>query len=252
MNRKQFIQSHGATCRNWTWSWSFINEDEKFIIFGEWDVNQAGSMSLIFSEEWQSGWSGHRNAAYPQSREHIKLIEEEGYRLLTFPMIYSQAKSEGGSGPAVIGGFTPILTEKSLVHIGVNWYATDDQPPSYLPEEVVTATPLVEGATEQVTVNAYERSAAARAQCLAAFGYSCCVCGFNFEHVYGDLGRQYIHVHHLVPLSEIQAEYVVDPLKDLVPICPNCHAMVHRTFPARSIAELRAIMCQAREPGASI
>jgi predicted HNH restriction endonuclease len=99
-------------------------------------------------------------------------------------------------------------------------------------------------------VNAYERNPLARAQCLAKFGYSCCTCGFNFEHIYGELGRQYIHVHHLVPLSEIQAEYVVDPLKDLVPICPNCHAMIHRTIPARSITELRAILERSGHDGA--
>jgi 5-methylcytosine-specific restriction protein A len=167
-------------------------------------------------------------------------------------MVYSKAKHEGGVGPAVIGGFTPTLTEKSLVHIGVDWYASDNQPASYLPEEVVVTAPLVEGATKQVTVNAYERNAGARAKCLAKFGYSCCVCSFSFERAYGELGRQYIHVHHLVPLSEIQAEYVVDPLKDLVPICPNCHAMVHRTIPAQSIAELQSILSQVRNEGSSI
>jgi 5-methylcytosine-specific restriction protein A len=250
MSRKQFIESYGATCRNWTWSWSFINEAKKFIIFGAWDVNQEGPMSLIFSEKWQLSRRGLRNAAYSQSREHVRLIEEEGYRLLTFPMKYSKAKHDGGGGPAVIGGFTPTLTERSLVRIGMDWYASDNQPASYLPEEVVVSTPLVEGATRQVTVNAYERNPLARAQCLAKFGYSCCTCGFNFEHIYGELGRQYIHVHHLVPLSEIQAEYVVDPLKDLVPICPNCHAMIHRTIPARSITELRAILERSGHDGA--
>ena len=53
MSRKKFIESQGATCKNWTWSWSFINEAKKFIIFGAWDVYDEGNMTLIFSEDWK-------------------------------------------------------------------------------------------------------------------------------------------------------------------------------------------------------
>ena len=52
LTRKQFIESQGATCRNWTWSWSFINEKEKVIIFGAWDVRTEGNTSLILSKSW--------------------------------------------------------------------------------------------------------------------------------------------------------------------------------------------------------
>jgi 5-methylcytosine-specific restriction enzyme A len=242
MNRKQFIESHGATCRNWTWSWSFINEKERFIIFGAWDVNQSGTKSLILSEEWQTSRRGLKNAAYAQSREHIRLVEEEGYRLMTFPMTYSNAKEEGGVGPATIGGFTPVLTQRSLIRVGGNWYASDDEPATHLPEEVIPNTPLVEGASKLITVNAYERNALARDQCLQHHGYSCCVCDFNFERAYGPIGKNYIHVHHLVPFSEIRTEYVVDPVKDLVPICPNCHAMIHRTMPALAVSQLKELL----------
>ncbi len=77
MTRKQFIKSHGASCANWTWSWSFINEDEKYIIFGAWDRYTEGNTSLIFFEDWQIGPTGRKAPAYPQSREHIRLIKEE-------------------------------------------------------------------------------------------------------------------------------------------------------------------------------
>ena len=83
MSRKQFIESQGATCKNWTWSWSFINEAEKFIIFGAWDVYDDGDMTLILSEDWEISRRGGRQPGYPQSREHIRLIEEEGYKLKT-------------------------------------------------------------------------------------------------------------------------------------------------------------------------
>lgn len=49
----------------------------------------------------------------------------------------------------------------------------------------------------------------------------------NFEKFYGKLGKHFIHVHHIIPLKDINEEYIVNPIKDLIPVCPNCHAMLH-------------------------
>jgi 5-methylcytosine-specific restriction protein A len=238
MNRKQFIESHGATCQNWTWSWSFINESKKIIIFGAWDVYQTGNKTLILNEEWEISRRERKQPGYPQSREHIRLVEEEGYRLMTFPMVYSDANEEGGIGPAKIKGFTPKLTSQSLIRIEPCWYASDDKVEPRLAEELAPAEELIEGASKSVSVNSYERNPVARAHCLEHHGYTCKVCSFNFEKIYGPIGRNYIHVHHVVPLSKIKGEYVVDPVNDLVPICPNCHAMIHSTRPALDIDQL--------------
>lgn len=239
LNRKQFLESQGATCRNWTWSWSFINEAEKTVIFGAWDTFNAGNRVLILSEDWEISRRGRKQPGYGQAREHIRLVEEEGYRLMTFPMVYSEIEEEGDVGPARIDGFVPQLTEKALMRVGTSWYASDDMLSPALPEEV-SGNDLIEGASKSVIVNAYERNPAAREKCLAHHGYACAVCNFDFESVYGQLGRNYIHVHHLVPLSEVKREYKVDPIKDLVPVCPNCHAMIHVTRPCLSIDQLKA------------
>jgi 5-methylcytosine-specific restriction protein A len=238
MNRKQFIESQGATCRNWRFSWSFINESKKIIIFGAWDVIQSGHKSLILSEEWKISRKGRKQPAYAQSREHIRLVEEEGYRLMTFPMVYSGAYEEG-PGPAQIERFEPTLTAKNLIRIGRCWYAFDDEVGSLLPEELSPTEELIEGASKSVPVNSYERNPVARARCLEHHGYSCTVCSFNFEGFYGEMGKNYIHVHHLVPLSKIKGQYVVDPVNDLVPVCPNCHAMIHRTQPILDVGQLK-------------
>jgi 5-methylcytosine-specific restriction protein A len=87
---------------------------------------------------------------------------------------------------------------------------------------------LLEGTLKQVWVNRYERNPEARAGCIAVYGVDCAVCGFNFEKQYGEIGRGYIHVHHLVPLASIGKTYRIDPIADLRPVCPNCHAMLHR------------------------
>jgi 5-methylcytosine-specific restriction protein A len=100
----------------------------------------------------------------------------------------------------------------------------------------------VEGSKKTITVNAYERSPEAREKCIAHWGVMCAVCKFDFRYFYGELGRGYIHVHHLRPLSEVGGEYEVDPVNDLRPVCPNCHSMLHRERPALSIEELTTVV----------
>lgn len=240
LNRKQFLEAHGATCSNWTWSWSFINVAERTIIFGAWDKNHAGNRALILCDDWEISRRGRKQPGYGQAREHIRLIEQEGYSLKTFPMIYSEVEEEGDVGPAKIEGFVQELTSKSLLRVGNCWYASDDELATTFPEELDSEETLIEGAAKTVRVNAYERNSVARTKCLAHHGHACVVCSFNFESAYGALGRNYIHVHHVVPLSEVRGEYIVDPIKDLVPVCPNCHAMIHVTQPCLTIEQLKS------------
>lgn len=239
MNRKQFIISHGATCQNWTWSWSFVNRDKRFVIFGAWDIYAHGSRTLILSEDWEFSRRGRHQPGYAQSIDHIHLIEEEGYGLKVFPMKYSESMEGDGLGPSKIDDFTPVLKEKILLKVGQSWYASDEQVGYLLPEELDTSEALIEGAAVIIPVSTYERNPDARARCIAHHGYTCKVCGFDFQRFYGDLGKNYIHVHHVIPLSEIRQAREVDPINDLVPVCPNCHAMLHSTKPALSIEQLR-------------
>lgn len=90
---------------------------------------------------------------------------------------------------------------------------------------------LPEGAKKQVTVNKYERNKKARDICINHWKHSCSVCKMEFEDTYGEIGKGYIHVHHKIPLSEIGKSYKVDPINDLIPVCPNCHAMIHKRKP---------------------
>lgn len=110
------------------------------------------------------------------------------------------------------------------------------------PDEVLGSELLVEGAINRITVNAYERNPEARFRCITAHGSVCCICGFNFGAEYGPDAEGYIHVHHIRPLSEVGGEYVVDPIEDLRPVCPNCHAVLHLGERCRSIEEV----CQLR------
>ncbi len=247
MNRKQFIESHGATCDNWNWSWSFINETEKVIIFGAWDRHTDGEKFLILTEDWKINARGRKSNGYSQSKEHVRLIEEEGYRLKTFPITYSAAKAgEDGLGPAKIEGFIPVITEKTLTRVGTSWYASDGSIANTLAEELTHPDKYAEGAQTKVTINAFERNSKARVACIAHHGVTCVACGFSFREVYGALGDGFIHVHHIIPIGSVGTEYEVDPVMDLVPVCPNCHAMIHRTEPPLTVKQRRAHLEEPR------
>lgn len=108
------------------------------------------------------------------------------------------------------------------------------------PDEVTEVDEsLLEGKTRKVNVNIYERNPIARQQCIDHYGFKCTICDFNFEKTYGRVGESFIHVHHLIEISSIGSEYSIDPIQDLRPVCPNCHAMIHRKKPAYSIEEIK-------------
>ena len=79
---------------------------------------------MILGDSWERNAKGRRQAGYRQAREHIRLIEDEGYELRTFPMFYSDEKQgQDGEGPARIAGFRRELTTKHLVREGDGWFA---------------------------------------------------------------------------------------------------------------------------------
>ena len=115
---------------------------------------------------------------------------------------------------------------------------------SVFPDEVEEeATRLPEGAVFERLVNGYERNPLARQQCIKKYGTNCYVCGFSFGGIYGATMDGFIHVHHLRQLSGVGKKYKVDPIADLRPVCPNCHAVIHhRVKHPFSIQEVQALL----------
>lgn len=109
-------------------------------------------------------------------------------------------------------------------------------------QESFSGLPKFEGEKHLVLSNRYERNPLNRELCLAANGYRCSVCGMSFEEKYGIIGKGFIHVHHIIPLSMCGDKYQIDPVNDLVPVCPNCHAMLHKKNPPYTVNELREIL----------
>jgi 5-methylcytosine-specific restriction enzyme A len=104
-----------------------------------------------------------------------------------------------------------------------------------------------EGSITHVSVEIRERDGDARKACIAHFGDSCLICGFNFGMFYGFDAEAFIHVHHLNPLSNSTEEIKIDPVKDLIPLCPNCHSVVHLRKDPYSIDEVRKMIEKGKQ-----
>lgn len=176
------------------------------------------------TEEYESSLSG--------KYARLRLIERVDSEKLSLYELKENGLKAAPQGPMKVKEQLEVYLESNF-----NDYYSE----GVFPEEV--SETLEEGHRRTVTVNKYERSSIARQKCIEEHGLNCAVCNMNFEEVYGEIGKGFIHVHHIVPLHEIGGSYKVDYKRDLVPVCPNCHAMLHRksnsTFP--SIEKLKEV-----------
>ena len=114
-----------------------------------------------------------------------------------------------------------------LAHI-LNEFNNESIATDYPDEADTENKSFPEGAKQTVQVNRYERNPVARAKCLEIHGTRCEICKMSFAETYGIFAKDFIHVHHITPLHQISESYEVNPETDLIPVCPNCHAMLHR------------------------
>ena len=157
----------------------------------------------------------------------------------------------------------PLLSEQDLntgVLGGHNWFPQASG--TQIPQDIASAlegiweertsikfdppaaedfpTLYLEGTKRSRLIKTYERSSEAVTACKQYHGTQCKGCGLQLGDKYGDIGLGYIHAHHVVPVSQKDGkEYHIDPINDLVPLCPNCHAMIHRRTPPFTVEELR-------------
>lgn len=117
---------------------------------------------------------------------------------------------------------------------------------SLLNVEAIEREGVIEGKKIQVLQTKYERNPINRQICLEKHGCTCKICGFDFENVYGAIGKGFIHVHHIEMISQREGEYIPDPYNDLIPVCPNCHAMLHSSTPPLMPEELIAIIYERK------
>lgn len=111
------------------------------------------------------------------------------------------------------------------------------------PLETIETEHGLEGKKVKIYTTKYERDPANRKEAIKLHGTRCMVCDFDFEEVYGELGKDFIEVHHTKPLYSLEHEVEVNPKEDLVCLCSNCHRMIHRNKnKIMSVEELKKLM----------
>lgn len=101
---------------------------------------------------------------------------------------------------------------------------------------------FAEGELSTIRATRYERDPRNRTACIEHYGATCYACGLDLKDKYGSLAEGLIEVHHKVPISSYGKSIVIDPIRDLVPLCPNCHAAVHRRNPPIDPDELARVV----------
>lgn len=176
-----------------------------------------------------------------------------GHRFITYNGLSVEMVSLNPNGGSADYGYYLIVREVTRSGLGKKTdvsaqnqidklYFNQDLTTEFLSShETSDKNTYIEGAVKQVLVNKYERDLKARDECIKHYKCVCNICGFDFHQHYGTYGEGFIEVHHIKPLHQIKASYVVNPIKDLIPVCSNCHSILHRGKEPLTVTELKAI-----------
>lgn len=185
-----------------------LNEGREISAFEHSLKNSRDAFDSHFPETMREGWkdkNGNPNKLSGISHETFKILEK-----LSEQEIWQRISKYSN------------LSTKTYESIFENLIAIEDS-------EKEENTAKTEGGIKVYISKKVERNPSLRNDALKIHGYDCAVCGFNFENKYGDWGKEWAEVHHLVPISENKKEKrQTDPKKDLVILCANCHRMIHR------------------------
>ena len=215
------------------WDTGIVEHDGEFLIFT--NIGTEGRTGHNYDNRWEGDflrWS-HKRGSHSGWASVKKLLATKSVVHVFWRTSNAAPFEYAGCANAV------EVLDRSPVEIlwSFNYAASDGE--FFRGPDEIAGKEFAEGVVRQVQVNAYERNRAARHACISHYGPGCVVCGLVFRERYGTLGEGYIHVHHLVAISEIGVSYKVDPIQDLRPICPNCHAIVHCRYPPLSIEDVR-------------
>lgn len=225
--------------RGGDWLNGYHRHGSEYYIFC--NVGVPGRTGHDYENYWEGEtlvWHGKNGSHFGQ--ESIKNIISDSYLVRIF-------YRESDRAPFTYAGIGKAIPYESTARpVRVDWVFGTEQSTDapFFTDELSPEANYSEGQRTQVLVNRYERDRGARDACVQHHGATCWICSFDFQKKYGAIGQGFIHVHHLVPLSEQGEKYKVDPVKDLIPVCPNCHAMLHRKTPPFTPEELAKMLAE--------
>ncbi|SDJ58674.1 5-methylcytosine-specific restriction enzyme A [Pedobacter sp. ok626] len=219
---------------NWNTGYNRYMDD--FYLFC--NIGVAGRTGHDYNNRWEGNnllWYGKSQTNVSQNV--IKDLISNNFKIFIF------TRTNSGKPFTFEGeGIAQDYKESTPVEITWSFKGRQLSRPETIPEEIpIEEKTLWEGNSQKILVNKYERNPQARRDCIEHFGYLCQICKFDFEKEYGEMGKQFIHVHHITPISLVKKDYVIDPITDLIPVCPNCHAIIHKRNPCLTIAEVKSI-----------
>jgi 5-methylcytosine-specific restriction enzyme A len=231
--------SRGAKGGNW--DTGVVEHENEFVIFA--NIGTEGRTGHNYGNRWEDPYlRWYHKASSHLGWESVQKLLEPGRSIHIFWRTSNETPFEYAGAACAVEVF-----DTTPVEVLWSFDATDavSRGPALVHSpELVPHGEYREGAVREVLVNAYERDRVARQVCIEHFGPACAVCGLRFEERYGALGTGFIHVHHVVPISELGPDYKLNPIEDLRPVCPNCHAMLHRQRPPLTVEVLRAALRQ--------
>jgi 5-methylcytosine-specific restriction protein A len=188
-------------------------------------------------------WSGENRKTFYVDIDFEVLLNPDEEPILTLDILKTGNLATQNWTPQASGiSIRPELVEE-LEAVWFDFLITQNiRHNPFIPLDSEAQKVYTEGTPNQIFITKYERNPFARSKCLERYGYSCSVCDFNFEQIYGDIGKDFIHVHHLTQLANFGKTYQIDPTKDLRPVCPNCHSIIHKRRIPFTIEEVKVFL----------
>lgn len=219
------------------WFTGIVEHDSEFFIFA--NVGTAARTG----HDYQNRWDGDFLRWYHKRGSDVRWHSVQ--RLLrSGTAIHLFSRSADRDNFEYHGYAIPVevVERSSPVEVLLAITKSPPQSESLGHAEIEMPSTYVEGSPRAISTTRFERNPMARAACIDYYGAKCAACDLSFADRYGPEAKGYIHVHHLVPISRWGIAYQIDPVKDMRPMCPNCHAMVHDKTPPRSIEYVREMI----------
>jgi hypothetical protein len=242
---KQFHPDEGEKPKGGNWDTGYVVEGDELVAF--LNIDSAGRTGHDFDNDYDSEkeeviWFG-KPSTHSQQPLFQRLLNGK-LTLHFFARWNSKDVRFVYLGTGKVQSYqdsVPIQNEKTAIRLVISLASENETIGAEGIPDVIDLPPKF-AKKMAMLVNRYERDPVKRMLCVEHYGHDCQICGFSFKSAYGELGADFCHVHHIEPLGEVGGERDIDPVKDLIPVCANCHAMLHRQTPALKPDELRQLL----------
>jgi 5-methylcytosine-specific restriction protein A len=210
-------------------------DDAKNILINKWEMNQTTATYYIKNYEYMRKGEGHIYSMNKYAFEYYLgyIFYDYGYEALEIALKVVKKCIDDYNGSK-----SNIITAIKTYEYFSKKMNKKNDPINYDPE----IKEYWENNIRNIIFSKHERNQKARKKCIEFYGYKCHVCGIVLSDIYGSVANDYIHVHHLNEISSIQHQYKIDPIKEMRPLCPNCHGIVHKKSPPYTIEEVKELI----------